>query len=108
MAQTVSLTKKQTYWLRHVQACDSAGMTMRGYAEANGLKVADFYSWKKSLRSKGLLAPGAKPSPSLFKRAQVMASGGGLCRLLLPSGLTLEFEPGTDPRWLAELLGVLP
>jgi hypothetical protein len=71
--------------------------------------VSDFYRSKKSLRRKGLLAPAAaKNTAPLFQQAHVMARAAGRCRLLHPSGLSLEFDVGADPLWLGQLLRALP
>ncbi|MFA5530641.1 MAG: hypothetical protein WDA11_08230 [Thiohalomonadaceae bacterium] len=100
------LTEKQQYWLGHVQACDRAGLTMRSYAEANGLSLAALYSWKATLRRKGALDEAAKPR--LFQRATVVGGrASGQCRVVLPSGLALEVTCGTEPTWVAELVRAL-
>jgi len=99
------LTEKQQYWLDHVQACDRAGLSMRSYAEANGLSLTALYSWKATLRRKGAL-DAAKPR--LFQRATVVGGRtSGDCRLVLPSGLALEVGAGTEPEWVAELVRAL-
>lgn len=103
-----TLTEKQRGWLAHVQACREAGITMRAYAAKQGLDVKAFYSAKALLRRKGALGPKARREKPRFAKAQVVDGRGvGRCRIVLPAGLVLEVGDGTDPAWLAELVGAL-
>ncbi|MFW6346903.1 MAG: hypothetical protein ACOC0M_11325 [Halomonas sp.] len=106
-----SLTDVQRDWLRHARACDEAGTTMRAYATEHGLNLDAFYTAKGLLRRKGVLAPKAsrsQPEPPRFAKARVVDGRGlGRCRVVLPSGLALEVDAGTDPAWVAALVGAL-
>ncbi len=107
-ADDTSLTEGQRHWLEHVRACREAGTTMRAYAEEHGLDVRAFYTAKAQLRRRGVLAPKTSASTPRFAKARVVDGRGlGHCRLVLPSGLALELEPGTEPTWIAELIGAL-
>ncbi|MEM7621335.1 MAG: hypothetical protein AAF228_12950 [Pseudomonadota bacterium] len=53
--EKVSLTEKQRHWLGHLEACRSAGFSMKAYAEKHGLKLQQLYYWKKYLRQLGVL-----------------------------------------------------
>lgn len=102
-----SLTEKQRFWLEHVRACERTSQSMRRYAEDQGLEVAAFYSWKAVLRRKGVLGETA-PAPRLFRKARVVdGRSAERCRLVLPMGLTLEFDSGADPVWVAALAKAL-
>lgn len=57
------LTKRQRYWLRHINAADGA---LVDYAKAHKLKVRDVYQWKALGRSDLLPAKRAKPAGSSF------------------------------------------
>jgi hypothetical protein len=108
MSHQSTLTEKQQHWLTHIQSCEQSGLTMKAYAQQNGLNVSALYAWKKTLRHKGAIdAPesGAKP---LFRKATVSDYSPGRARLLHPCGLVLEFDVGTDPRWVASLLRAMP
>jgi len=37
--KTAALTERQRYWMKHVRACDSAGLTSVEYAREHGLNV---------------------------------------------------------------------
>jgi hypothetical protein len=108
MTQDTSLTEKQKFWLEHVQACGRSGQSMRTYAEANGLSVSAFYTWKKTLRRKGALSGSPSDESPLFLKAVVADYRLGRARVLLPSGVTLEFDSGTDPLWVGALVMAMP
>ena len=108
MTQDISLTKKQKFWLDHVQACGMSSQSMRAYAEANGLNVSTFYAWKKALRRKGAIGGPPLAEPPLFHKAVVSNRRIGRARVQLPSGVTLEFDGSADPLWVATLIRALP
>ena len=102
-----SLTEKQRFWLEHLKACEQSGQLMRQYAKAHELKATAFYNWKSVLRRKGVL--GERPAESrLFRKAQVVDGRAlGRCRVVLPTGLALEFDNSAEPAWVAELVRAL-
>jgi hypothetical protein len=109
MEAGTSLSEKQRVWLRHVRACAVAGISMRAYAAKHGLRVQAFYAAKAELRRSGVLdGARAHTEPPRFAKAQVVeACAIGRCRIVLPSGLTVELDAGTDPAWVAQLVGAL-
>jgi hypothetical protein len=48
------LTERQRHWLRHLQACERSGETIRRYGERQGLSVHSLYSARKRLRGLGI------------------------------------------------------
>ncbi len=104
MLQDIPLTEKQQFWLKHVQECDKSGLSMKAYAHANELSVSAFYTWKKALRRKGVIAGPQTDAPQLFRKAVVADSSHAHARALLPSGMVLEFDDSTDPFWVAHVL----
>lgn len=100
------LTPKQQFWLDHLRACERSEQSMKGYAQHHGLSISAFYAWKKTLRRKEV--PGTAPpvAPSLFQKVALRQQSGAL-RIVLPTGLTLEIDTGTDPQWVAQLVGAL-
>ena len=105
MLQDTPLTEKQRYWLEHALACDKSGLSIKAYAKANALSLSAFYSWRKILRRKGMLAGPPSEARPLFCKAEV--SSPSRARALLPCGMVLEFDLGADPLWVAGLLRVL-
>lgn len=102
------LTEKQQFWLSHVRVCDASGQSMRAYADANGLKAAEFYSWKTMLRRKGVLDDGKPAAGNLFRKAEIVDGRFlGHCRVTLSCGIALDIEVGTEPAWVAQLASAL-
>ena len=106
MSQPIPLTPKQQFWFEHLRACDRSGQTMKDYAQRHGLSISAFYVWKKTLRSKGVLGTALPAAPSLFQKVALHDRPCTL-RLVLPTGLTLQIDTGTDPHWVAQLVGAL-
>jgi hypothetical protein len=73
---TRDLSDKQRIWLKHVEGCALAGVSMRAYADRHGLDVQRFYVWKSQLKQLGVLAERddqpLPPAPSPLIRAQVV------------------------------------
>jgi len=57
--QTKTLTEKQQYWLKHIEAIDKFDGTLKQYAADHSLVLQDIYSWKSQLRQRGVI--GAVP-----------------------------------------------
>lgn len=101
------LTDKQRFWLDHLKACEASGQSMRQYANSHELDVTAFYNWKATLRRKGVI--GNRPAKSgLFRKAHVVNGRTlGRCRVVLPTGLALEFDSSAEPVWVAQLVRAL-
>ena len=52
---TPVLTKRQRYWLEHIQACKESGKTIAEYAAEHGFGARAMYAGKKTLVKKGAL-----------------------------------------------------
>lgn len=107
MTQEISLTDTQQSWLEHIQACSKSGLTMKAYAQANDLSASAFYAWKKTLRRKGVIEGHRTDEPSLFRKAVLSDSRPSRARVLLPTGIVLELETGTDPLWVSAMVHAL-
>ncbi|MBE9549822.1 MAG: hypothetical protein IMF09_10495 [Proteobacteria bacterium] len=56
MKKTIpTLTRRQRYWLEHIQACEASGKSMTEYAATEGFPVQTLYSSKNILIKKGVL-----------------------------------------------------
>lgn len=106
MSHPIPLTPKQQFWSEHLRACERSDQTMKDYAQHHGLSISAFYAWKKTLRRKGVLGISTPVAPSLFQKVALRQPAGAL-RLALPTGLTLDIDAGTDPHWVAQLVGAL-
>lgn len=107
MSHDTPLTEKQQFWLEHIQSCARTGLSMKDYAQSHALNVGAFYTWKKTLRRKGVIGP-ARTAPSpLFHKAVISPALVGTARVQLVSGVTLEVDAGTDPHWVGALVRAL-
>ena len=104
--ETAGLTDAQRQWLEHVTEAQRSGLTLRAYAERHALSVAQLYSWRGSLKKRGLL-PGAEPGARLTPVRIVGAVAGPVIRVHLPGGVLVEAEGQADPHTLLALLRAL-
>jgi hypothetical protein len=99
-----ALTKRQQFWLEHIQAWDASGKSMAEYAASEGIAVRAMYSGRKTLIKKGAL-PAAQPAR--FQRVQVMeAPVSNQWRIGLPNGVSVAFTGEADARALSTVLSV--
>jgi enamine deaminase RidA (YjgF/YER057c/UK114 family) len=98
------LTARQRYWLKHIQACEAAGMSLKAYASANGFTAGAIYAAKKVLIRKGLLPQ----SSSRFQRVHAPApSVGSEWRVELPNGTVVGFSGAVDGAALSAVLNAV-
>jgi len=99
-----ALTKRQRYWLEHIQACEASGKSMVEYAATQGFPVQTLYASKMRLANKGVL--GGVQSPR-FQRVQVLeAKPSSQWRVGLPNGVSIAFVGDVDSGSLASILNV--
>ena len=97
-----ALTKRQRFWLEHIQACEASGKSMAEYATSQDIAVRAMYTGKKILVKKGVL-PGTQPAR--FQRVQVMeATLSSQWRIGLPNGVSVAFAGEVDARTLTTVL----
>ena len=102
MAEEITLTERQRYWLEQVQACEALGKTIAEYAKAQGLDAKTMYAGKKALVRKGVLP---RTRAVRFQRARVVsASLGGEWRIQLPNGVSVAFTGPVDVSALGMVL----
>ena len=101
-ATETTLTDRQRYWLKHIQACVASGKTIAEYAMDQGLQAKTMYAGKKMLVKKGMLA---HTRPTRFQRAQVIAPVvGSEWRIQLPNGVSVAFVGTVDAGTLTTVL----
>ncbi len=67
------LSERQRAWLEHLRACRAQGLSLKAYAEQQGLNLQRFYHWHRRLKRLGLAATDA---PVSFAAVRVSAAGG--------------------------------
>lgn len=106
------LTPSQRYWLTHLEAAERTGISLREYADNNGLEVQSLYTGKHVLKRLG--AWPVKQAEISLCRAEVVEStprgrdvesnhGPINCRVHLPNGVMVELA-STEALSLVELL----
>ena len=100
------LTERQAYWLEHLRACGSSGLTSKAYAKKHRLSVHALYQARKELRRREAFASAPnQPSVSFTKvRVEPGVARGGMWRVRFPNGSWIELEA---PREAEERVGLL-
>jgi len=101
-AQEDSLTERQSYWLKHVRACETSGKSVADYAEAHDINAQAMYAGKKMLVKKGILP---RTHANRFQRAQLthMAVSHDW-RIQLPNGVSVVFSGTVEAQTLRTVL----
>ena len=102
IAEEITLTERQRYWLEQVQACEASGKTIAEYAKAQGLDAKAMYAGKKALVRKGVLP---RTRAVRLQRARVVSTSlGGEWRIELPNGVLVAFAGPVDGSALSLVL----
>ena len=96
-------TPRHEFWLSHRRRAKAERMSLRAYAQREGLSLASLYAARPAApRSSSVLPP---VGPTGF--AAVRVSGAGGCELSLPGGMTLRLPEAPSATWLATFLRAL-
>ena len=98
------LTKRQSYWLKHVRAWQASDKSIVEYSSDQDFTAQAMYAGKKELVKKGVLPRVQKPR---FARAHVVDTmTGSEWRIQLPNGVSVNFSGSIDGAVLTTVLGV--
>ena len=92
--------ERRQFWRSHYEHCQHLGMTLKGYAEQEGLRLSVFYSWSKRFKQEATVDP-------RFSRVQLASPLPAEYRLRFPSGVVLEFTGEVDEAQLNRLIKTL-
>jgi len=97
------LTALQEKWLHRLRACEASGLSVKAFAEREGIDRKRLYNWRKVLTKKGLLSP---RQPVRFQRAVVQpaADTSYAIQVQLPNGVTLSRAGEVSERVLNRVL----
>ena len=100
------MTRRQQFWLAHIQAAMRGGQQLQQYAKHHGLSIAALYNAKSVFKRAGLLESASAVQVSAFVPVQIAAPAQPLmrCRLQHMSGWQLEMERLPEAKWLRELM----
>ena len=105
------LSERQRYWLNHLKACKTQGVSLRAYADAEGLGLASLYAWNRKLRqyldddrpaSDRVVSP--QFIPIELDRTSLFNAN---CRIELANGVVLHWPLTAAPGALRQLLPIL-
>jgi transposase-like protein len=108
--------RKQDHWLRQIRRWHSSRLTVRDYCARHRLSEPSFYSWKRTLQQRGLLADGSddpRPLPTRAERPLFLpvtipqAQASPRIDIVLPDGLSVRVAAGFDAATLRHLLALL-
>jgi len=101
-AEEGSLTERQSYWLKHIRACEASGKSIADYAVDHDINVKTMYAGKKMLVKKGILP---RTRSNRFQRAQLprMAVSHDW-RIHLPNGVSVTFSGVVEAQALSTVL----
>lgn len=99
------LTEQQQYWLSHIEACQQQGLSMKRYAQREGIALNTLYQAKCRM-TKAKILPIKKSSQ--FQRVAISAVSTvpADCTITLPNGIRLDWPASGDTQSLA-LLGAI-
>lgn len=87
---------RRGFWVTHWKRCRKLGMTLKEYADKEGLTNWVFYGWSKRFKRE-------ETTSSTFSRVTVLPSVPAQYRLSFPNGLVLEWSGEADAELLSRL-----
>jgi len=112
MAQRTNASKERL-WLDLVTRWQHSRLNVRAFCQRHGLSEPSFYSWRRLLRQRGLLAdardaaPSAKPAFVKVVLNNDAAAPASTIDVVLDRGRLLRVRAGFDAALLRQLLHVL-
>ena len=88
---------RREFWVAHWHCCQERGMTLKDYAEQEGLSVSVFYGWSKRFK------PEAKVTCA-FTRVRLLPETPAEYRMCFPNGLVLQWRGAADLDHLSRLV----
>jgi len=97
-------TRRQQFWLEHLEACREQGSSLKSYALAHGLSPGALYAAKSNLKRRGSWSASKLPVPSPTLLPVHIARGTAMFRVHLPNGVVVEVPEHADTQCCRELL----
>lgn len=92
---------RREFWFEHLRRCQEEGLTLKAYAQREGLTLSVLYGWSRRYKQQHGI-------PGQFARVALSTSNtASRYRLRFPSGLVLEWEGSVDTGELGRLLDIL-
>jgi len=96
------LTALQEEWLNRLRACEASGMSVKAFAECEGIDRKRLYNWRKVLTRKGLLSPRQSVR---FQRVAVQPATETTCacQVQLPNGVVVSVHGKVESAFLRKV-----
>lgn len=102
------------HWQKLIDACQTSGMTVKAWCEANDVSDKSYYYWlkkvrKRALETSGMPVPIPEPSPAAIVPLEVTAPAvsGTAAVVLHIQDAVIEIAPGADQLTLEAVLRAL-
>lgn len=93
---------RHEFWFEHLRRCQEEGLTLKAYAQREGLTLSVLYGWSKRYQQQII------GTTERFARVALSTTdSANRYRLRFPSGLILEWDGSVDTRELGQLLEIL-
>jgi transposase len=104
--------RKQQRWLDLVRRRHQLQLTVREFCQRHGLSEANFYTWQRVLRERGLLddpftPASATPTSFVELTADGLPASATPVDVVLSEGRLLRVHPGFDPATVLQLVRLL-
>ena len=101
MGKNSDTASKEAFWLRHIEAWRGEGVSLAMYCDRENLSRSAFGYWRRKLS-----AP-RTPLDGFIKLKLPANRAAGMIYLRLRTGIELGVVPGTDVRYVGELVNEL-
>ena len=85
------LTKKQKYWLSHIEATQKNELPFSEYAKQHRIDLKALYNWNCLLKKKGIISSDTKQSAFVEVAAPTVVASDSLI-ILLPNNIRVELR----------------
>ena|SRR5579862_4200629 len=95
---------REQFWREAIAAWQESEQSISAFCSSRRLSEASFYSWRRTLRERGL-QPTAAPRPPILVPVRVLADA--VLEIVLPTGVVLRVPVGADADAVAILVAAL-
>ena len=101
-----ALTRRQRFWLEHLEACRERRMSLKAYAQEHDLSVSALYAARAALKRRGAVggAVQSRPTATLVPVRLSPTPAVTRVRVLLPNGVVVELPETIEPARCRALL----
>ena len=93
-------TEKRQFWLDHIEAANSSGLSIVQYAKQHDIKAQSLYQWRNATKTKSTTVSTQDTFTRVVTSTPIACSRVTL-RVL---DVTLEFDTLPDPQWVSTLI----